>query len=133
MEVKVMSAIIKGVENVNIADTTQTVPLFELPPGAYPIAFGGRVKTAFAGVTYPTVKVGEGTILDGFIFKQPINKVGDLKSGFSINAHTFCQAIAGGGQKIEANRSIIGTFESVTGNLSSLSAGEIEFFLVYAD
>ena len=133
MEVKAINTTIKGVENVNAADTTQTVPIFELPPGAFIIAFGGRVKTAFAGVTYPTVKVGEGTILDGLMFKQPINKVGDLKSGFSIEVHTFCQAIAGGGQKVETNRSIIGTFESSAGNLSSLTAGEIEFFLVYAD
>ena len=133
MEVKAMNATIKAVENVNAAATSQTVTILLVPPGAYLIAFGARVKTAFAGVTYPTVKVGEGTILVGFIPKQPINAIGDLKSGFARDGHTFCTSITGGAQKVEANRIIIATFESTAGNLSALTAGEIEFYLVYAE
>jgi len=133
MEVKAMNTVIKAVENVSAADTTETIVILLVPPGAYPIAFEARVKTAFAGVTYPTVKVGEGTILNGFIPKQSIDKIGGLKSGFARDSHTFCTSIIGGAQKAETNRTIIATFESTAGNLSSLTAGEIEFVLVYAE
>ena len=129
-----MDATIKAVENVNAESTSQEVPVFRVKPGGYMIASGARVKTAFAGVTYPTVKLGEGTLTESILKQQPIGKVGDLKPGGATVTPGFCEALnTGGGQKTEATRAIFATFESESGNLSSLSAGEIEFFIVYVD
>ena len=132
MEIRATKAEIKAAEHVDAADTTQTVPLFRIPPEAYIIFCGARVTTAFAGVTLPEVSVGESTDVDSYIKKQPINVTGDLKAGAVAKSIGYCESLGVGGMvKTEATRSVQATFTSSSGNLSSLSAGEIEFVIVY--
>ena len=133
MRLEIADATIEASEHVNAASTSQTVPIFELPPAAFVIAFGARVTTAFAGVTGPNVQVGVSGETDKYMRQQSIGSTGDLIAGWAPNAMTYCEAMTAGGRVgTEANRSIIATFGSSSGNLSSLSAGVVKFYLIYA-
>jgi hypothetical protein len=116
---------------LNAEDTSQTVSLFEVGPNDYIFAIMGRVKTAFAGVTLPEVYVGLDTGGGIIIKKQPLNKVGDLLSGGSLDGR-FCQKIPAAAQSTEANRTINGYFSSSTGNFSDLSGGQVDFVCIRA-
>jgi len=118
---------------VDTAGTTHTAYVFEMVPVTYILNVFARVKTAFAGVTAPTVSLGISGDTDLLIQSQPINRVGDLKPGFSRDGEGFCAALPGYPQKAEARRTIIATFSSSSGNFSSLTAGEIEFKIVYVE
>jgi hypothetical protein len=89
----------------------------------------GRVKTAFAGVTAPKVEVGYSSDTDIFCASTPISITGDLIRGsfYEVNRCARSYDFV----KTEAGRQIIGTFSSSSGNFSSLSAGEVEFVVVY--
>lgn len=135
MEVKAFRKTITAAANVQAADTSQIVYIFALPPDCYPLAFRARVKTAFAGVTTPSVELGITGRTTHYIPQQPINKVGELLSGAIFSTDNICPKqhspdvqASGNGQ-----RNVFATFRSASGNLSSLSAGEIDFVVVYAE
>jgi len=131
MEIKVKNVSIKAIDNLCAAGTTQTFTLMTLPPTAYVIDFMARVKTAFAGVTTPQVKVGGSTITDSYLILQDISKTGDLITG--RGGRGFCERIRERSDKAEANKTMTATFTSQSGNFSSLTVGEIEFVAVYAE
>ncbi len=117
---------------LNAADTTQTIPLFEIPSTAYLLWYGGRVKTPFSGVTLPQVKVGYSSDDDQLVPLQRIDIAADLIAGPVNTEHRgFCPRQVDP-VKTEAWRTISAVFSSQSGNFSSLSAGEVEFVVVYA-
>jgi len=134
MEIKVANKTIKATDNVQAAATSQAVYIFAMPPNSYVLSMFARVKTAFTGVTGPSVEVGLTGQTTRYIPKQEINAVKDLISGWGVNGMGYCQKQAPDQQiGTTAQRNIIATFRSTSGNLSSLSAGEIEFVVIYAE
>lgn len=148
MQVKVMTTTIKY-GDLSVADTTKVQNIFDTTPNVYILNFLARVKTAFAGVTTPTVKLGKSDFTDAYFAKQSIDVTGDLipkntlaniTSG-SLNLEhpsgewrdyqsaAVCTAHISH-QKSPVNIPIVATFESASGDLSSLTAGEIEFIMV---
>lgn len=132
MQVKVMTATRTAGVEVDAADTSQAVNVFTTTPDIYILGFFARVKTAFAGVTLPEVSLGVTGDVARYIPKQPVNKTGDLVVGHGVDGHGYCKKMQSY-QKTPANIPIIATFTSSAGNLSSLSAGEVEFVMVYAE
>jgi len=115
------------------ADSGYEAPLWimAMPPERYPIAYFARVKTAFAGGTKPEVKVGRYPATDDIIKSQRIDAVGDLVHGFGgpglcAHLHPDIQPDA------TAQADIRATFTD-TGTMANLSAGSIEFVVVYAE
>lgn len=131
MELNAVSCIIDK-KILNAADTTQTVPLFDFVGTEYIIDIHVRVKTAFAGVTRPEVKVGYPDDLDRFFKLQPINRTGDLISGPHYESDNICKKQSPDHTKTETQKQVIATFSSNSGNFSSLTAGSIEFVVIYA-
>jgi hypothetical protein len=127
---RAISKVFKKAE-INTEDTEHTAYVFERPPHAYPLFMAARVKTAFAGVTVPQVSVGISGDTDKYIKQQHIDQAGDL---LGMTQGTYCDAFKIGYMKTPSDsETIIATFSSSTGNWSDLSAGEIEFLLVYAE
>jgi len=141
---------------VNAAATSQTIMTFVTTPNIYILAFFARVKTAFAGVTAPTVKLGTRTTTDAYVAAQSISQIGDLytRSTIAYMPEGMMNLIHPAGayrgttrshsatvqcrtpisyQKTPSNVTIVATFASTAGNLSSLTAGEIEFVCVYCE
>lgn len=128
MEIKIADCSVTK-EILDAADTSQTVALFEIPFDAYVLNVMGRVKTAFAGVTSPKVSVGYSSDTDLFCASTPINTVGDLHRGSFYETNRCARPYDF--VKTEAGRQVIATFSSSADNFSSLSAGEVEFVVVY--
>ena len=115
----------------NAEGTENTVYIAALPPNRYPIGYYARVKTAFAGTTSLSVKVGIAGDTERFIPQQPIDHVGDLIPGNRYGNTGFCPSQFTDQQpKAGAQQSVIATFGGAA--LDSLSAGEIEFVFIYA-
>jgi len=117
--------------DVNAADTTQTIPLHLPGHGGYLLHFYGRVNTVFAGVTKPEVSVGHTDDTDAIMKKQHLTNIGLLVTGSLFTKELHCDRldVFMGVQKAPEIRL---TFTSSSGNLSALTAGEIEFVAVYA-
>jgi hypothetical protein len=112
------------------ASSAATSTTVDLPiPGSFKslISIGARVNTAFAGVTTPQMKIGYDSYSDFLMPLQHLTTVGALKSG-KIN-QPFC---AGMDASPVQGQAIRVTFQSTSGNLSDLSAGEVEIMYVYA-
>lgn len=151
MQTKVMTTTVKY-DQLSVADTTKTFNIFTTTPNIYIMAFFARVKTAFAGVTGPTVKMGTAGSTDAYIAEQSVGVTGDLMTKDTLANRTWenrnlehpsgewkqyqnaavCTAHISH-QSTPANIPMIATFASSAGNLSSLSAGEIEFVCVYVE
>ncbi len=117
---------------LNAGSTSMTIPLFSLSGTEHIFNFSSRVKTAFAGVTYPEVRVGYSDDLERFVARQAINRTGDLITGAIAASSVICPKQHPDHVKTEAFKQIIATFSSTTGNFSSLSAGSIDFVILYA-
>uniref|UniRef100_A0A6H1ZVB8 Uncharacterized protein n=1 Tax=viral metagenome TaxID=1070528 RepID=A0A6H1ZVB8_9ZZZZ len=117
---------------MSVADTTFYWDLI-LPgeDGGYLTNFFGRVTTAFAGVTNPHVKVGDPGILDSIMQNQPIGHTGVLATGGPQAAQFGCAKMDTVICDLVAPKIRV-TVSSTTGNLSALTAGELEFLAVYA-
>ena len=131
MQVKVMSTTV-DYSIVNAADTSQTLTVFTTTPNIYIMDFFARVKTAFSGVTRPKVSLGVAGHTQFYVPTQNIGTVGDLLTGACRDTANICTKIRSF-QKTPANVPILATFSSTSGNLSSLSAGVIEFVCVYVE
>lgn len=118
-------------EKLNVAATSKTHHFYTPDAGGYLVYLNARVTTAFTGVTKPYVKLGSANLTDGIIEDQFIDKVGSLKIGGRFGQAGFCtsQTYPKGGDQYHL---LYLTFGSAATNLSSLSAGEIEFVTVYA-
>jgi hypothetical protein len=157
MQVKVMSSTINH-ELLSVADTSKVQPVFNTTPNIYIIGFFARVKEAFAGVTAPTVKLGTIHTPDYYIENQGIARLGDLYTkslgAFSTvvghenlvhkSTDTFYGTFRSFAESVQCqtpisfttvpqNFQIVATFASSAGNLSALTAGEIEFVCVYVE
>jgi hypothetical protein len=128
MEIKVAKCSITK-EILNAASTSQTVALFEIPVNAYVLHILGRIKTAFAGVTAPKVKVGTSTGTSDYMPNQRIDSAVSLISG-PMNKDR-CPVQFANYANTAVKQQIIATFSSSSGSFSSLSAGEVEFAVVY--
>jgi len=130
MELHITKQIIDWSTVKMTAGTSASGPFYLPSLNGYLVAIFARVTTAFTGVTYPTVKLGTSTHTELIIPKQPIDKVGDLITAPRF-FKGFCQVMDSPGGST-AELALQTTFESVSGNLTSLSAGEIEFVTLYA-
>ena len=132
MELKVAKFTISAIEDVGAGATTQTLG-FHIPGGndGYLIDVLARVTTAFVGVTNPTVKVGTADDSQILVQEQPLSVVGTLKASTSMRHQGFCEALVRPGGSAQ-NQDYQVVVESDSGNLSSLTAGEIEFIVLYA-
>lgn len=137
MQTKVMTTTVQY-DQLSVADTSKTFNIFTTTPNIYIMAFFARVKTAFTGVTGPTVKLGTDKTTDAYIESQGIDHAGDLLVQHEVayrSALTHpigCHASISH-QSTPKNIPILATFGSTSGNLSSLTAGEIEFVCVYVE
>jgi hypothetical protein len=129
----------KGVRiQLEPSGSSHTAPVFHLPANAYPVGFYGRVVTAFAGLTHPTVELGILGDTELYIQKHPINKVSELIPGHDTSGGG-AQAKAGYCARLEhemistSAKDIIATFRVGSGSLTTLTAGEVEFVMVYID
>lgn len=109
------------------AATSQTVNIYIRGNITYLLGAFAYVNTAFAGVTRPEVKIGYTNLTEAIIPLQHLNKVGQLKTGRMHQI--FCEGMAVPTGK---NQSVILTIQSASGNLSDLTAGELEVVVVYA-
>jgi hypothetical protein len=112
---------------VAAASTTYPMPL---PGGTgYLLGLEGRVTTAFSGITGPVkMKVGFTNIPDVLLRAVDIGVAKDLYGSGSTAAHFFC---ASRDSLYETGLSPIITFESSSGNLEDLTAGEVELVVIY--
>ena len=124
-----------------------------LPANAYKLAFFGRVKTAFTGLTNPKVSLGVAGDTSRYMVAQPIDKINELLAGKLVKSdsgirknsilypdkykrdlpHTkgFCEGM----QKemiASSAQPIIATFTSSSTTFDP-TAGEVEFVVVYVD
>ncbi len=118
---------------ITAAATSVTIPI-SLPGNSYFVTMYAQVITAFAGVTSPTVTVGFDVDTDALVKSQPIDQTGKLIIGGSkLGRQLFCDKLnSPGSQPSFGTKGIYATFSSTAGNLSSLTAGEIEFVVIYA-
>lgn len=105
--------------------------IMAMPPERYVLGYFARVKTAFAGGTKPEVKVGKYTATDDIIRSQRIDRVGDLVAGFGgpgscVHMHPDKQT------GVTTQGDILATFTD-TATMANLSAGSIEFVVIYAE
>lgn len=125
MEVKVAPCTVTA-EILDAVSTSQTVYLCRIPVNAYILHCVGRVKTAFAGVTAPTISVGTSTGTSDYMPTQPIN----IANALLLSQREFCPVLHFDYQTA-TERSIVGTFSSSSGNFADLTAGELEIVIVY--
>ena len=109
---------------LSAAATSFTMPIGGVPGHSYLKSIEGKVNTAFAGVTTPSVKVGHTNQLDSLMAKQNLNAVGYLK-GSAKHGKGYCDSMT----TIVGSRPMVATFESTAGNLSALSTGELELII----
>jgi hypothetical protein len=93
------------------------------------------VKTAFAGATKPTVKLGLSGHTAIYISPQKIDLEGELIPGAGAKVSLY--ALDGFCTKLnhprseEALTNVLATFDVSTGDFSALTAGEIVFIMIY--
>ncbi len=131
MEVKVMTTTF-SYDQLSTADTSLAQQVFMTKPNIYIMQLFARVKIAFAGVTNPSVELGRTGHTTMYIPKISIESIGDLSTTLGAGNIAPCKR-ALSYQKTPGNIGINATFRSTSGNLSSLSAGEIEFVCVYVE
>jgi hypothetical protein len=109
-----------------------------LPANAYIMATFGRVKTAFAGLTAPLVSLGIEGDTNRYMVAQPIDAVNELIGGMAtgVSAVLGLKGFCAGMNKekiVSSAQPIIATFTSSSTDFSGLTAGEVEFLIVYVD
>lgn len=118
-------------EDLSAAATSKVVHFHRPGDASHLVYLSARVTTAFTGVTKPYVKLGSTNHTDRIIEDQFIDKVGSLKIGGRFSQDGFCQTMTWPKGALE-EQALFLTFGSAATNLSSLSAGEIEFVTSYA-
>jgi hypothetical protein len=123
------------------SDSSYTENVAILPANAYVMAMFGRVKTAFAGLTKPKVSLGVSGDTDRYIVAQPADFVNELivnhigafsASNSAIGVKNFCAGM--NKEKINSTgQTVIATFTSSSSDFSGLTAGEVEFLIVFVD
>ncbi len=119
------------------ADYTENVVI--LPANAYVLAFFGRVKTAFVGLTKPLVCLGVTGDTDRYMRAQPVDAVNEFIIGASPKASDPILGVPKWCVKMDkemaasAAKPIIATFTSSSTDFSGKTAGEVEFVVVYVD
>lgn len=139
---------------VATTETSYTTNITILPPHAYVVDIYGRVTTAFVGLTNPKVSVGVAGDTSRYMVAQPINVVNELMTGKLVKSaggirkdakslpdkykrdlpHTkgFCEGMERA--KIASDYlPIIATFTSDSTTFAGVTAGEVEFVVVYVD
>jgi hypothetical protein len=120
-------------------DSSYTENVVILPANAYVLAKFGRVKTAFTGLTKPKVCLGVSGDTDKYMIAQPVDAINEFIMGppartndAILGLKDFCVKMDK--EKIAiSNRTIIATFTSSSTDFSGLTAGEVEFIVVYVD
>lgn len=134
--------------------TSYTENVFILPANAYVVAMFGRVKTAFTGLTKPKVSLGVSGDTSRYMVAQPIDIINSFVMGKLVKSSSgirktstflpdkykrdlphsmgFCEAMKTERAATSA-QPIIATFTSSSSNFGSLTAGEVEFVIVYVD
>jgi len=102
-----------------------------IPNNVFLFHLQANVKTAFVGVTSPTVKVGHADDTDAIIKEQSVSKAGMLIPGWPIDEKSGCSKMDHPMSTATAPDLLV-TVASSSGNLTSLTAGELEFVVVYA-
>jgi len=143
----------KSIAPGTCGESSYTENVAILPANAYVIKMFGRVKTAFAGVTKPTVSLGVTGDTSRYMVAQPIGTANELivgkllKSSSGINKSStllpdkykkdlphsmgFCEAMEK--EKVSSTAlPVIATFTSSSATFDP-SAGEVEFVIVYVD
>jgi len=118
-------------EDLSASATSKTVHFHRPGNAGHLVYLSARVTTAFTGVTKPYVKLGSTNFTDGIIRNQFIDKIGSLKIGPQYTQDGFCTTLTQPRGALQ-EQALFLTFGSAATNLSSLSAGEIEFVTVYA-
>lgn len=117
--------------------TSETVTVLTLPANAYLVGAYGRVVTAFAGATGPYVSLGVTGDTARYMPKQNIDTVKELLSGTTTTPKVqgnrdFCARMSS--EQIKGSeRNIIATFGLGSGTFAALTAGEVEFVIMYID
>lgn len=124
MTVHAVKYTLEAINNVNAAATTQTLSI-PLPGNGYLLNIQARVRTAFAGVTGPSVAIGDTTKTDLYILDQAIGSIRALLS----NSGGQCVHPELGSNVSTPDIKV--TFTSSAGNLSSLTAGKLEVIVLY--
>jgi hypothetical protein len=117
-------------EQLTAAATSMTHHWYCPYEAGYLVYLNAKVTTAFAGVTRPYVKLGCTNLTDGIIEDQPLDKAGSLNIGGKFGTG-FCTSQERP-KGVLQDQVLFLTFGSAATNLSSLTAGEIEFVTVYA-
>ena len=120
-------------------EATYTENVAILPANAYIMWCFGRVKTAFAGVTAPQVSLGVSGDTERYMVSQPISAVNELIAGSpptdnkaTLGVKRFCAAMDK--ERITGDaQPIIATFSTSSTDFSGLTAGEVEFVIIYVD
>jgi len=111
-----------------------TTATFNLPlpsPGGYIMDIQGRVVTAFTGITGPIrVKIGFAGSTEHIMADQTIDTAGVLFPSDKGMYHNFFCARR---TMLYGMPQIIITFTSDSGNLSDMTAGEVEFLVFYVN
>jgi hypothetical protein len=143
----VVKAIGVRIQGAADSDTSKTPRCFHITPAIYPIGFFGRVITAFAGLTRPSVELGITGDTTRYMQKQRIDVAGTLFKGTAGNiidakrgndtetyggAYGFCTRMD---QELQATSAynIIATLRLGSGSFSGYTAGEVEFVMLYID
>ena len=117
------------------AESSIAYSAFIMQPNVYPVHFLARVKTAFAGATKPTVKLGLSGHTAIYISQQKIDLAGELIPGAGAKISQY--ALDGFCTKLNHPRSegsltnVLATFDVPTGDFSALTAGELVLIMIY--
>jgi hypothetical protein len=121
------------------SDSSYTENVAILPANAYIMGMFGRVKTAFAGLTKPLVSLGVSGDTDRYMKAQPIDAVNELVWGAApadnkalLGLKKYCVA-SDKERAATSGQTVIATFTSSSSDFSGLTAGEVEFLIVFVD
>jgi hypothetical protein len=120
------------------------IRVFHVLPSVYPVAFYGRVITAFAGLDRPTIELGVTGDTTRYMAKQSIDIANQQLlegSNAELDADSyggvlgFCTRMKNPLMEPASTYSydILATFRVGSGTLSGYSAGEVEFVMAYID
>lgn len=122
------------------SDSSYTESVVILPENSYLLATFGRVKTAFTGLTKPKVSLGVSGDTDRYMVAQPVDATNELianaKGAVGSNPVLGVKSFCAGMNKekvVSSTKSVIATFSSSSTDFSGLTAGEVEFVVVYVD
>ena len=143
----------KSIAPGTTGESSYTENVAILPANAYVLAYFGRVKTAFTGLTNPKVSLGVSGDTSRYMVAQPIDAINELMAGKLVKSdsgirkdsilypdkykrdlpHTkgFCEGMEK--EKIVSSaKPVIATFTSSSTTFDP-TAGEVEFVIVYVD